>query len=377
MEIRRISILFLTAGSLLLTSGCQLKREMNTDNGEDEKSMSASVPAEYSRIELNTTDFDDRSLVTAFFQMPYSEAQKYKYPEKWETTGTDIYEYSSGFLSIVSALGTILYEDEREGAASCYSSAISLAEMKSYYLTNSLRKKYPAEELDSCSSQEALSFCEPIAAACGFSDYVADTYAITAETLRGPGYNAPNPAYEYIPMRSILELRDQGRDEEERELSDNRNSIPLSSGLDWEKKHEAILVVYRNKIDGLVLDVGEEALFLLYVPYYGKVICADGGAPSTKKSDTDIRAKISAEEALQEALVYLNADNAEDVAVLCEELVWSYRRTGGGKGLEKRFADPCWRIEYELGGSFSQMRRLSDPGIVYIDAVDGYVLIND
>ena len=62
-----------------------------------------------------------------------------------------------------------MYEDEQEGAASCYSSAISLAEMQSNYLTTRLRKKYPAEELDSCSSEEALSFCEPIAAACGFS----------------------------------------------------------------------------------------------------------------------------------------------------------------------------------------------------------------
>ena len=377
MKIRRTSILLLTAGSLLLTSGCQLKREINTDNSENEKPMSASALTEYSRIELNTTDFDNRSLVTAFFQMPYSEAEKYKYPEKWETIGTDIYEYSSGFLSIASSLGMIMYEDEQEGAASCYSSAISLAEIKSNYLTDSLRKKYPAEELDSCSSEEVLSFCEPIAAACGFSDYTADTYAITAETLRGPGYNAPNPEYEYIPMRSILELKDQGRDEEARELSNNRNSIPLSSGLHWEKKHEAILVVYRNKIDGLVLDAGEEALFLLYVPYYGKVIFADGGTPSTKKTDTDITAKLSAEEALQEAFVYLNADKAEDVTILCEELVWSYRRTGGGKGLEKRFADPCWRIEYELGESFSRMRRLSDPGIVFIDAVDGHVLIND
>ena len=73
MKIRRISILFLAAGSLLLASGCQLKREINTDNGENEKSVSAGAFAEHSRIELNTTDFDDRSLVTAFFQMPRAD----------------------------------------------------------------------------------------------------------------------------------------------------------------------------------------------------------------------------------------------------------------------------------------------------------------
>ena len=362
-------LLFL-AGCVLCTAGCRLKKDVNLEYDQN-----SAQDEELFRVELSVPELEYESIGLTLLGLSAEVLEDYHLSDDIAADGVDMYEYETQLLIIMHEQGLIEYEDEKNLAGSIYRSAVKVDFWEYTYLQERLRREHP-EELESCSKEEALSFCDPIAKACGYSDSVVQTYAFSKDQLAGAGVGAPYSDYEYVSLNEIYDLRAQGREEEAGSASAKRNGN-LYHGNVWEKEHEAILVVYRNRINDKVLDMGMDSLFLVYVPSYKKVMYAAGGYPSLVKEQTGEKASLTEKEAVEEFLVYLNDDSEDDIEILNVEMVYSYRRSSGGKGLEQRFADPCWRIDYRLGETFGSLRRAEDPGTVIIDAIDGHVLINE
>ena len=237
--------------------------------------------------------------------------------------------------------------DDKDMAGSTYLAMLG-AHFYKNECSNRLMQMYPEIELESCSREEALAACTPVAEACGYEDAQVSVYAMTFEALQEQaaftkGYvrSAPGPDYE-------------------------------NNFYEWEKEHEAYLLVYKYTVNGRVLDSAKFDLMCIYVPKYEKIVYARGTHQLVATETSEETELISQEDAIAEVLLMLNLDSTEDITITGISMVYSPEGPKILNELEKKTMEPCWRIDYVLSDKVK-----ATPGYMYddwtrmISAIDG------
>ena len=90
--------------------------------------------------------------------------------------------------------------------------------------------------------------------------------------------SAPGEGFDIVTKGQVEELRDEGKDEEAEKMDDQLHSA-TGRGLPWKKEHEAMVVYYRSKLNGMLLDSHDAGLEIVYVPYIDKIVLITGHVP--------------------------------------------------------------------------------------------------
>ena len=90
--------------------------------------------------------------------------------------------------------------------------------------------------------------------------------------------SAPGEGFDIVTKGQVEELRDEGKDEEAEKMDDQLHSA-TGRGLPWKKEHEAMVVYYRSKLNGMLLDSHDAGLEIVYVPYIDKIVLITGNVP--------------------------------------------------------------------------------------------------
>ncbi len=281
-----------------------------------------------------------------------------------------------------------IYLEERAGEKYMW---VTVESYRRYVFSNRLQQIYKKGELETCSSQEALDACAPLAEACGYGNAKADVYVMTHEAmntmgealLKDPNYmfSAPNPDYDYEDEMELLEQIEEAKEAGNEELANQlyKEYLELLGGegeqhIDWTKEKEAYLIVYRSTLNGLLLDSTVHGMICIYVPYYGQVVYAKARQSLNLLEVQEEQELISKRAALQEAVRILGLTDGEGLTVTNISLVYSPRIQDIQNGTRKKKVPLCWRIDYH----FSEAVWENNPDLwvldlrtILIDAVDG------
>lgn len=267
------------------------------------------------------------------------------------------------------------------------------------YMLNQISKNlidmYPKGELKSCSVEDVLTACQPLAQACGYGEAQADVYVMKHEVLNDyknyvgaanislrMSKSAPDPDYDYeyaynLKQRIIKEAEAEDVDAEllENMLTEWDDYICSFEEkiVPWTEEHDAYLVVYQSKLNGLILDSTEYNLICVYAPAYDGIVYAKGSRSLELSEVLEEPELVTKEEAIAEAVRVLKIPSEEDITIKSITMIYSPRYEQVKRGLEKRVVDPCWRIDYELGENLkdNSLLYVDDSGTVVINAVDG------
>ncbi len=218
-------------------------------------------------------------------------------------------------------------------------------------ISNSLISMYPEGELESCSKEDAIVACAPLAEACGYEDAQVNAYVMKKEVLN----NYKEQARVADP-NAIFSAPGQGDD------------------IEWKEEHEAYFLVYRAVLNGRILDTTKYILYCVYVPELGRVVYANARPPLVVTETLEETELVSAETATEEALRLLKVESQNDVTITGISMVYSPGYDQANETLERRTIDPCWRIDYELTDEiFEKYQTLyyEDDGTILINAKDG------
>lgn len=147
------------------------------------------------------------------------------------------------------------YQDFYENAGDQYELIYSHEHMNNV-VDCGMRARFPEEDLDSCSREEVLRECKKYAEVLGYGEAEASVYAMTLDTLQKtsremPGLGAPIPGFD-TAKRS--------------ELGEDDFNRP------WKKEHEALLVIYRPYVNGIILDSASQTWRLFMSPNIKKLL---------------------------------------------------------------------------------------------------------
>ena len=402
--------LLIAVAGCLLVSGCRLRKKIEVVIPETEKQQltddsyteqmsdgSNTEPENFSAAETDQVVFDEDTqkeenlrqiileageadidtVTQAFLGKSAEEAENFR-PENIAAEETWFYEVENKELVISGGYApSISFCDDTDWAGSCYSSVIDPFGKMSEYPTYGLRRFYPEEELENCSREEVLEKCEIYAKACGYTDCVVSTYAITLnaldkfEELIGFQSSAPSAGEELIRRSEKKRLEQEGKTEEAEEYWSRKFAASMQN-VPWTKEDEAIFVIYQKSMDGCVLESILDSLILLYAPRYGRIMYARGSICPRQIGYTETEAFVSEQEALEEALLSIGAESLDDIELLDSRRVYSYRMKVRGAS-NTWVVDPCWRFDYSLKEADEISLFLGDRGSVLIDAVDGQV----
>lgn len=349
--------------------GCELKKKV--DVTLEEGSFGPQDAAVGEVLQVENGSFEPEDVVPVFLGVSAGEAEGYIYP-KYNTETNKLYETDGIMMAYTSDY--ILYTDDNDGAASCYS---MICYPSSSWVWNSLgsslRNAYPEDSLESCTREEVLAACQPYADACGYADADVQVYAMSLEMLQKNSeakgeISAPGPGFEVVTYGEIAEAENAG-EEEKAEAFKNQMYSATKRGISWQKKDEAFLIIYRPYLNGLVVDSFLQRMTLIYAPQYQKVVYAEAYAPFSVLDTGDETKLISKETAVSETMLSLGAESEEDMTVNHIELVYSVR---GEELAEDGTVSPCWRIDYDLKKGSEEAMHM-DGGTTLINAIDGHV----
>lgn len=355
----------------LALPGCRFRRE-----------ISVSMPAESEeqiQVESNTNieKEDDRNYLESiklkrkdntdlnqFAQLllgvpTIEEAEQYK-PKHFLG---DYYYEKDGTVVIYNKDFAISYSDENDGMASTYSHLMNPIGDGSL-----LRETYPEESLASCTKEQAVKACEKYARLCGYEDAEVSSYAITLDAIQNIEkklqytIGAPGEGYEVITRGKVEQLRDEGKEAEADALYDKMDS-GFKRNLPWKKEYEAMLLVYKLKLNGVLMD--NEQLEIIYLPYQNKVVILSADLPYEPEEISEKHELVSKEKAMSQAIQTLGTNITIDTISLV--YVKEYNADG------ENYAVPTWRVEYIQNNESAIAGRT---GTIYIDAVSGFVVNN-
>ena len=355
----------------LALPGCRFRRE-----------ISVSMPAESEeqiQVESNTNieKEDDRNYLESiklkrkdntdlnqFAQLllgvpTIEEAEQYK-PKHFLG---DYYYEKDGTVVIYNKDFAISYSDENDGMASTYSHLMNPIGDGSL-----LRETYPEESLASCTKEQAVKACEKYARLCGYEDAEVSSYAITLDAIQNIEkklqytIGAPGEGYEVITRGQVEQLRDEGKEAEADALYDKMDS-GFKRNLPWKKEYEAMLLVYKLKLNGVLMD--NEQLEIIYLPYQNKVVILSADLPYEPEEISEKNELVSKEKAMSQAIQTLGTNITIDTISLV--YVKEYNADG------ENYAVPTWRVEYIQNNESAIAGRT---GTIYIDAVSGFVVNN-
>ncbi len=355
----------------LALPGCRFRRE-----------ISVSMPAESEeqiQVESNTNieKEDDRNYLESiklkrkdntdlnqFAQLllgvpTIEEAEQYK-PKHFLG---DYYYEKDGTVVIYNKDFAISYSDENDGMASTYSHLMNPIGDGSL-----LRETYPEESLASCTKEQAVKACEKYARLCGYEDAEVSSYAITLDAIQNIEkklqytIGAPGEGYEVITRGKVEQLRDEGKEAEADALYDKMDS-GFKRNLPWKKEYEAMLLVYKLKLNGVLMD--NEQLEIIYLPYQNKVVILSADLPYEPEEISEKHELVSKEKAMSQAIQTLGTNITIDTISLV--YVKEYNADG------ENYAVPTWRVDYIQNNESAIAGRT---GTIYIDAVSGFVVNN-
>ena len=300
------------------------------------------------------------------------EAEKYK-PK--HSLGE--YYYEIGGKTIVYTgitSGIISYNDVTDGAGDCYDAIINSLGYLTNGMGNSFRQLCPNESLDICSKEQAIEACSKYAQACGYgSDCDITVYAFTLDAIEkvnevfADSISAPGEGFDIVTKGQVEELRDEGKDEEAEKMDDQLHSA-TSRGLPWKKEHEAMVVYYRSKLNGMLLDSHDAGLEIVYVPYIDKIVLITGHVPCQQTAVSKISELISKEAAVSQVAQTLGIRTQDDIQIDAVSLVYAMQYAG----TDQLCAIPSWKVDYVLKNA-DENTKIRDSGSLWIDAVSGFV----
>lgn len=298
------------------------------------------------------------------------------------SSGQYLYENEFEILNILqngqSKSSYIIYTDNRNAAGMCY----DIYDIPGFLYNGigfSMEKQFPKEDLKSCTREEAIKQCEKYAVACGYKDADVQVYAMTKEALNrvckinNTTTAAPDPNF-YHPFSEAEKWRLNKERQEalEKEDTDLVQSIEQKmtelneiSYIQWEKKDEAYLLIYRPYVNNLLVDGWGQTLVIVYVPQLEKVVLVKGYSPVqvSKKQEKKL---ISKEVAISTAMLDKGIEDVSKFKIKSIELVYSTRAVQFEA--DEPSMNPCWKINY----SYPEMAE-DDEGSIWIDAVTGFV----
>ena len=352
-------------------SGCRFRREISVslpDESEEQiqAESNTNIEKEDGRNYLESVKLkrNDNTDLNQFAQLllgvpTIEEAEQYK-PKHFLG---DYYYEKDGTVVIYNKDFAISYSDENDGMASTYSHLMNPIGDGSL-----LRETYPEESLASCTKEQAVKACEKYARLCGYEDAEVSSYAITLDAIQNIEkklqytIGAPGEGYEVITRGKVEQLRDEGKEAEADALYDKMDS-GFKRNLPWKKEYEAMLLVYKLKLNGVLMD--NEQLEIIYLPYQNKVVILSADLPYEPEEISEKHELVSKEKAMSQAIQTLGTNITIDTISLV--YVKEYNADG------ENYAVPTWRVEYIQNNESAIAGRT---GTIYIDAVSGFVVNN-
>lgn len=321
-------------------------------------------------ISIQQVNVDVGTMTETFLGLSLEEAEPYIVLSPYDDPNKEITNplYEIGTKSLICTENMFVFYDYIDNAGDCYESMILSNIYLNPCLTEGMRSIFPLEDIDTCSREEAIAFCQPYAEACGYLDADISVYAMTLESLENisekfyNGHTAPQDGLHIMMRREYWEKVEAGEMTEE-EMSELRYPTSFAP---WEKKHEAMLLVYRPYINGLIMDSQDsQILIIVYAPYYNGIVFAEGYVPNEELEVSSVETLISKEKAVSKLITSIGANSQEDIMVSNISLVYSARSSRANLAL------PCWRIDYTYPEHYDNMG--INQYTILIDAVDGQV----
>ena len=355
----------------LALPGCRFRREISVslpDESEEQiqAESNTNIEKEDDRNYLESIKLKrkDNTDLNQFAQLllgvpTIEEAEQYK-PKHFLG---DYYYEKDGTVVIYNKDFAISYSDENDGMASTYSHLMNPIGDGSL-----LRETYPEESLASCTKEQAVKACEKYARLCGYEDAEVSSYAITLDAIQNIEkklqytIGAPGEGYEVITRGKVEQLRDEGKEAEADALYDKMDS-GFKRNLPWKKEYEAMLLVYKLKLNGVLMD--NEQLEIIYLPYQNKVVILSADLPYEPEEISEKHELVSKEKAMSQAIQTLGTNITIDTISLV--YVKEYNADG------ENYAVPTWRVDYIQNNESAIAGRT---GTIYIDAVSGFVVNN-
>ena len=355
----------------LALPGCRFRREISVslpDESEEQiqAESNTNIEKEDGRNYLESVKLkrNDNTDLNQFAQLllgvpTIEEAEQYK-PKHFLG---DYYYEKDGTVVIYNKDFAISYSDENDGMASTYSHLMNPIGDGSL-----LRETYPEESLASCTKEQAVKACEKYARLCGYEDAEVSSYAITLDAIQNIEkklqytIGAPGEGYEVITRGQVEQLRDEGKEAEADALYDKMDS-GFKRNLPWKKEYEAMLLVYKLKLNGVLMD--NEQLEIIYLPYQNKVVILSADLPYEPEEISEKHELVSKEKAMSQAIQTLGTNITIDTISLV--YVKEYNADG------ENYAVPTWRVDYIQNNESAIAGRT---GTIYIDAVSGFVVNN-
>ena len=320
-------------------SGCKLVRELEVDNIDLNGAPSINVDGLVTvRVEDGKV-LDEESILNFFYGenketlLENGYITEYYYKEhrlgyecvkdKIQVNYTYGYNMEAGYSPNFFIMCDISEIYQYDGQY--YSEELGYKDMDRHFLL-SFAEKYPEIGAESDMGNEAITFCTPLAEACGYKDAQVKVYQLKSE-------------YSYVP--------------------------------------EACILVYQSLMNGLVLDTSDYKLLCIYVPEYKRVVYAIAEQSLVAVEALEEVEPVSKEIAVAEAVRALGLSSSEGFTVLNMNLVYSpiYEKVSKDMAEGNRVIEPCWRIDYALSGQLLELDQFkdADKGTIFINAVDGTV----
>ncbi len=376
MKLKKVMFAIFCVG--LCMTGCNMEREIVIGNGLKDGEIIENVHPVNISVEYGE-GFDVEAIADYFYDstvedlVANSGATDTEIEFLCEKDGIELtYDKEQNYLSL---------NDWREFAGNSYGNLL-----RPQFFINEMSQRlmewFPEGELENYSSQKVVKACEQFAKACGYGEAQVTVYAMELEGLweaakfmnqDGEFNSAPNPDYEYISRNEISSAMENGDTELALKLLKQKNSSPQDV-IEWEKKHEAYLLIYRTRANGMLMDSKMHGMWCIYVPEYERVVVAEVGCPLIVTNIEQETELITKEEALANALPIIPVESEEDITVTNISLVYSPRSEQlFDKETEEKVLNPCWRIDYVIKeDKISTDQYQNDDGTVLINAVDGF-----
>lgn len=356
------TFMWLFVSLLIFGSGCNIKREMNVTYLETDQNEVVSADV----VKLETKEIDMSAVLDVVYGLSEAEAEQYRLTE-FGSQG--MYEKDQILLFVLP--GYVSVEDNRDGAGACYSLIDDGHFSFGMGLSYRLNEIWSQEELDGGTKEEAIAACRPYMEICGYEDAELTIYTMTQECLQRAGEKngvcAPDPSLHVVTYRDLEEARKNGDSELEESLKNQMYQNARGNTV-WGKEDEAYWLIYRPRVNGIVIDDVNVRLDLIYVPALKRVVFMEMNDSPCESEVIETKELISRNQAVESALMNLGAETEEKILV--KEISLVYRCDFGTEEDIRKTAWPCWRIDYELTNP-TQTELDTDGGTIIINAVTG------
>lgn len=357
---------------LLSVNACAVRRETDgiefMETNEQEILESGTV---YS-IDYGGAEFE--GILTAFFGKTLKEAEddlipmeEYQKAFRYEADGIS---FSASYMDLETDeeqphVRYLRYENLNYGLSECYSMPVTQI-FTTAISDRNVRQVFPLENLDSCTKEQVLEFCNPLAEALGYNEANVSVYAVTIDDINenlgklrtmNIFQCAPSENHQVVSLHEIRALEAEGKD------TSALHAIRYARqdcGQEWGKKDEVLFVLYQQVIDGYPVVCNEWDSYICYSPYYDAIVFAECATPYQLTSVISENELVSREEALGQALLIDNVDLDAELENYSVSLVYAFQQEMGDMTSKRMI--PCWEVQYTLK---------NETKTVIVDAVNG------